>query len=95
MYICVHVYVLMIKDSNWKLKVEQNVHVREWKREKEDAINKPRNKTKTKWTQNRKKKDREKADLKKSVLSGTQNPRAKNIRASALAQRVRQCITLE
>ena len=48
MYICVHVYVLMIKDSNWKLKVEQNVHVREWKREKEDAINKPRNKTKTK-----------------------------------------------
>ena len=62
---------------------------------KDTRTRSPRNETKTKWTQNRKKKDREKADLKKSVLSGTQNPRAKNIRASALAQRVRQCITLE
>ena len=48
MYICVYVYVLMIKDSNWKSKAEQIVRVREWKREKKDAINKPRNKTKTK-----------------------------------------------
>ena len=46
MYICVYVYVLMIKDSNWKSKAEQIVLVREWKREKKDAINKPRNKIK-------------------------------------------------